>query len=55
MQELSAIVYASVLAAFLPAERPRRAYLRFKAAIDRMAGGVMMLLELKLVLSGHRA
>lgn len=82
----TAIVYASVFAAFLPAapswgfdialvavvfaieagwyatvalalssERPRRAYLRFKAAIDRMAGGVMMLLGLKLVLSSHRA
>ena len=82
----TAIVYASVFAAFLPAapswgfdialvavvfaieagwyatvalalssERPRRAYLRFKAAIDRMAGGVMVLLGLKLVLSSHRA
>ncbi len=82
----TAIVYASVLAAFLPAapslgfdvalvtivfaieagwyavvalalssERPRRAYLRYKAYVDRMAGGVMMLLGLKLVLSGQRA
>lgn len=77
----TAIVYASVFAAFLPAapsvsfgfalvsmvfaieagwysivalalssERPRRAYLRYKASVDRMAGGVMMLLGLKLVL-----
>lgn len=82
----TAIVYASVFAAFLPkapsmafsavliacvflieagwysivayalsSERPRRAYLRFKAGIDRVAGGVMMLLGIKLVLSAHRA
>lgn len=81
----TAIVYASVFAAFLPAassigfdfalvtivfaieagwyaivalalssERPRRAYLRYKAGVDRVAGGVMMLLGLKLVLSGQR-
>ena len=82
----TAIVYASVFAAFLPAapsigfgaalvtlvfaieagwysvvalalssERPRRAYLRYKSSVDRMAGGVMMFLGLKLVLSSHRA
>jgi threonine/homoserine/homoserine lactone efflux protein len=82
----TAIVYASVFAAFLPAapsvgfdfalvtivfaiesgwysivalalssERPRRAYLRYKASVDRVAGGVMMLLGLKLVFSSHRA
>jgi threonine/homoserine/homoserine lactone efflux protein len=82
----TAIVYASVFAAFLPAntslgfnlalvtiafaieaswysivalalssERPRRAYLRYKAIVDRVAGGVMMVLGLKLVLSSHRA
>jgi threonine/homoserine/homoserine lactone efflux protein len=82
----TAIVYASVFAAFLPtapsvgfdfalvtlvfaieagwysvvalalsSERSRRAYLRYKCSADRMAGGVMMLLGLKLVLSGHRA
>ena len=76
----TAIVYASVFAAFLPAqqspgfgavllvavfcietgwyslvalalasERPRNAYLRFKAWIDRAAGGVMMALGLELV------
>jgi len=78
----TAIVYASVFAAFLPAspslafnvavvvlafaietawyalvavalssERPRGAYLRFKAWIDRVAGGVMVLLGLKLLSS----
>jgi threonine/homoserine/homoserine lactone efflux protein len=82
----TAIVYASVFAAFLPAapsvgfdvtlvtivfsieagwysivalalssDRPRRAYLRFKASVDRVAGGVMMLLGLKLILSSDRA
>lgn len=82
----TAVVYASVFAAFLPpapsvgfgcallamvfaietswysvvalalsSERPRRAYLRFKSGIDRTAGGVMMLLGLRLVFSGHRA
>jgi threonine/homoserine/homoserine lactone efflux protein len=82
----TAIVYASVFAAFLPAaasvgfdfalvaivfvieagwystvalalssERPRRAYLRYKAGIDRVAGGVMVLLGIKLVLSSHRS
>lgn len=81
----TAIVYASVFAAFLPvapsigfdfalvtivfaieagwyaivalalsSERPRRAYLRYKAGVDRVAGSVMMLLGLKLVLSGQR-
>lgn len=78
----TAIVYASVFAAFLPrsptlafdaalvtivfaieagwyaivalalsSQRPRRAYLRFKAVIDRAAGGVMVLLGLKLLVS----
>jgi threonine/homoserine/homoserine lactone efflux protein len=82
----TAVVYASVFAAFLPAapsvgfevalvtmvfvleagwystvalvlasESPRRAYLRYKAGIDRMAGGVMVLLGLKLLLAGDRA
>lgn len=81
----TAIVYASVFAAFLPAdpslgfdfalvtivfaieagwysivalalssEGPRRAYLRFKSSVDRVAGAVMMLLGLKLVLSSYR-
>jgi len=44
----------SIVAVALSSERPRRAYLRYKAVVDRLAGGVMMLLGLKLVLSGHR-
>lgn len=82
----TAIVYASIFAAFLPARlslafglavvglvvaievgwyslvamalsssRPRNAYLRFKAWIDRAAGGIMVALGLKLVLTGQRA
>jgi len=82
----TAIVYASVFAAFLPpassiafdlalviivfaiesgwysvvalalsSEHPRRDYLRYKASVDRVAGSVMMLLGLKLILSGHQA
>ena len=81
----TAIVYASVFAAFLPASsslafdlgvaglvfaieagwyslvalalsshRPRNAYLRYKAWIDRTAGGVMIALGLKLVSSADR-
>lgn len=80
----TAIVYASVFAAFLPpthglafsaallalvfaveagwyglvalvlsSARPRHVYLGFKAAIDRLAGGVMVLLGLKLALSAR--
>lgn len=82
----TAIVYASVFAAFLPAisslgfnlgvvglvfaieagwytlvvlvlssNRPRNAYLRYKAWIDRTAGGVMIALGMKLVSSASRA
>lgn len=81
----TAIVYASVFAAFLPAASsltfnlgvaglvfaieagwytlvalalsshgPRNAYLRYKAWIDRAAGGVMVALGLKLVSSANR-
>jgi len=81
----TAIVYASVFAAFLPSNTssafnlavaslvffveagwyslvavvlssagPRVAYLRFKAWVDRAAGGIMIVLGLKLVLSPHR-
>ncbi|MBW8892186.1 MAG: LysE family transporter, partial [Burkholderiales bacterium] len=81
----TAVVYASIFAAFLPREvplalalavpavifcietgwyavvalalssaAPRSAYLRYKAWIDRAAGGVMVLLGLKL-LSGVRS
>ena len=80
----TAIVYASVFAAFLPAvtslafdvgvtavvfvietgwyalvalglssEGPRRAYLRYKACIDRTAGGVMVALGCRLVASAR--
>lgn len=80
----TAIVYASVFAAFMPAapsmgfdlavaacvfaieagwyalvavalssERPRRAYLRYKAWLDRAAGGVMVALGLKLMSSAY--
>lgn len=82
----TAIVYASVFAAFLPSapslafdlilvavvfvietswyslvalalasERPRNAYLRYKAWMDRVAGGVMMALGLELASSAYRA
>ena len=81
----TAIVYASVFAAFMPAtqslrfdvalvalvftieaawytvvalalssERPRVAYLRHKAWLDRTAGGVMVALGMKLVASAYR-
>ncbi|WP_280814860.1 LysE family translocator [Variovorax sp. TBS-050B] len=81
----TAVVYASIFAAFLPREvplalalavpvaifcietawyaivalalssaAPRAAYLRYKAWIDRAAGGVMVLLGLKLLASGVR-
>lgn len=82
----TAVVYASVFAAFLPAATtpgfdmivaalifgieagwyalvalllssaaPRRAYLRYKAWIDRAAGGMMVALGLKLASSASRA
>jgi threonine/homoserine/homoserine lactone efflux protein len=82
----TAIVYASVFAAFMPAtqsvafdlvlvslvftieaswyavvalalssERPRLAYLRYKIWVDRIAGGVMVALGLKLASSAYRA
>jgi threonine/homoserine/homoserine lactone efflux protein len=82
----TAIVYASVFAAFMPAtqsfafslvlvalvftieagwyavvalalssERPRVAYLRYKNWVDRIAGGVMVALGLKLASSAYRA
>jgi threonine/homoserine/homoserine lactone efflux protein len=82
----TAIVYASVFAAFMPAtqslafdlvlialvftiettwyavvalalssERPRLTYLRYKTWVDRIAGGVMIALGLKLASSAYRA
>lgn len=41
----------TLVAFVLSSAGPRAAYLRFKAAIDRCAGGVMSLLGIKLVLS----
>jgi threonine/homoserine/homoserine lactone efflux protein len=45
----------AVVALALSSERPRGAYLRFKAWIDRVAGGVLAALGLGLVASAHRA
>jgi len=39
----------SLVAVALSAEKPRRVYLRFKKVFDRVAGGVMTLLGLKLI------
>ena len=39
----------SLVAVALSAEKPRRVYLKFKAIFDRIAGGVMTLLGLKLI------
>jgi len=45
----------SVVALALSAERPRVAYLRHKALTDRVAGGVMVALGVKLASSAYRA
>ena len=39
----------SLVAVALSAEKPRRVYLKFKKVFDRIAGGVMTLLGLKLI------
>lgn len=39
----------SLVAMALSADKPRRVYLKFKATFDRVAGGVMSLLGLKLI------
>lgn len=39
----------SLVAVVLSAEKPRRVYLKFKKVFDRIAGGVMTLLGLKLI------
>lgn len=44
----------SVVAVILSSTRPRTVYLRFKVWVDRIAGGVMVGLGLKLVLSVER-
>ncbi|GAA5182519.1 LysE family translocator [Acinetobacter kookii] len=41
--------WCSLVAVALSAEKPRRVYLKFKAAFDRAAGGIMTLLGLKLI------
>ncbi|MGE8560886.1 MAG: LysE family translocator [Acinetobacter sp.] len=41
--------WCSLVAVALSAEKPRRVYLKFKAIFDRIAGGVMTLLGLKLI------
>lgn len=46
-------VWYALVAVMLSAAQPRRTYLRFKASIDRAAGGVMAALGLKLASSAH--
>lgn len=41
--------WCSLVAVALSAEKPRRVYLKFKAVFDRLAGGVMTVLGLKLI------
>lgn len=41
--------WCSLVAVALSAEKPRRVYLKFKALFDRLAGGVMTVLGLKLI------
>ncbi len=41
--------WCSLVAVALSAEKPRRVYLKFKAVFDRVAGGVMTILGLKLI------
>lgn len=47
----TAIVYGSIFASLLP----RDAYLRYKSWVDRAAGGVMMLLGVRLVATATKA
>jgi threonine/homoserine/homoserine lactone efflux protein len=44
----------AVVAAALSSSRPRRAYLSFRAWVDRAAGAVMVGLGLKLIASAHK-
>jgi threonine/homoserine/homoserine lactone efflux protein len=44
----------SVVAFVLSSEQPRRAYLRYKSVVDRVAGGVMVLLGMKLAFSSYQ-
>jgi len=45
----------TIVALALSAERPRGAYLRIKTWIDRVAGGIMVALGVKLLASAQRA
>jgi threonine/homoserine/homoserine lactone efflux protein len=57
---LVALVFAietgwyAIVALVLSSDRPREAYLRYKSWVDRLAGGVLLTLGLKLVSSAHR-
>ena len=42
--------WCSLVAVALSADKPRRIYLRFKAIFDRIAGGLMIMVGLKLIL-----
>jgi threonine/homoserine/homoserine lactone efflux protein len=44
----------AIVALALSSDRPRNAYLRYKPWVDRIAGGVLAALGLKLVSSAHR-
>lgn len=44
----------ALVAVALSSQRPRRAYLGYKAWLDRVAGGIMIALGLKLLASPHR-
>jgi len=48
------IGWYTIVAVTLSAERPRSAYLRYKATVDRVAGGVMMALGLKLISAAQK-
>ena len=45
----------AIVALALSSERPRLAYLRYKTWVDRIAGGVMVALGLKLASSAYSA
>ena len=49
------VSWYSIVAMTLSTDRPRSAYLRYKATVDRVAGGVMMALGLKLISSAQKA
>lgn len=49
------MAWYALVAVTLSAEKPRRTYLRFKSSIDRVAGGVMVALGVKLASSAPSA